>query len=172
MRSKLALICAILICLSVPFLFIWDVLVLQITLPGQDTIIYQETPAPGTLLCMRYIHSVEKTPVQGWFALDPQGGFRAVRTRTTGTGTGLPNVVDADNVRMQGKWMVVDEGNTYVPQIPFYYLPLNQLRISVDGQEVDLSTVPPGSRLLITCKQTSLAKALFPGKHGSTPHGR
>jgi hypothetical protein len=172
MRSKLALICAILICLSVPFLFLWDVLVLQITLPGQDTVVYQETAVPGAQLCIRYIHSVEKTPVQGWFALAPQGGFRAVRTRTTGTGTGLPNVVDADNVRMQGKWMVVDEGNTYVPEIPFYYLPLNQLRISVEGREADLSTVPPGSRLLITSTQMSLAEALFSGKQGTAPHGQ
>jgi len=144
-------------------LFSWDVLVLRITLPHQqDQLVYRKIAAsPGTELCMRYIHSVERTPVQGWFALAPQGGFRAMRTLTTGTGTGLPNVVDDQNVSMQGKWMVIDEGGTPVPRIPFYYLPLNNLRISVNDHQVDLSGVPPGSRLLITNEKMPLGQVLF-----------
>jgi hypothetical protein len=103
-------------------------------------------------VCMRYIHSVERTPVQGWFALAERGGFRAVKTKTTGTGTGLPNVVPDDRVTTQGQWLVIDEGGSYLPDIPFYYLPLNQLRIEVGGRRIDLETVPPGSRLRITSR--------------------
>lgn len=142
-------------------LFSWDVLVLRISLPHkQGHVVYQKIASPGTKLRMRYIHSVERTPVQGIFALDSQGGFKAERTLTTGTGTGLPNVVDDQHVSMQGKWMVIDEKNTPVPRIPFYYLPLNNLHISLGDQEVDLSRVPPGSRLLITNEQKTLAEAL------------
>ena len=138
-----------------------DVLVLRISLPyNQGQVVYRKMASPGTELRMRYIHSVERTPVQGIFALDSQGGFRAERTLTTGTGTGLPNVVDDQHVSMQGKWMVIDEKNTPVPRIPFYYLPLNNLRISLGDQEVDLNRVPPGSRLLITNEKKTLAEAL------------
>ncbi|MBS3778925.1 MAG: DUF1850 domain-containing protein [Desulfovermiculus sp.] len=138
-----------------------DVLVLRISLPhNEGQIVYRKMASPGTELRMHYIHSVERTPVQGIFALDSHGGFKAVRTLTTGTGTGLPNVVDDQHVSMQGKWMVIDEGNTPVPRIPFYYLPLNNLRISVGDQEVDLNRVPPGSRLLITNEKKTLAEAL------------
>jgi hypothetical protein len=103
-------------------------------------------------LCLRYIHSVERTPVEGWFAIDEEGGFRALRTKTTGTGTGLPNVVPKDRVRMDGQWLIVDEGGRHIPKIPFYYLPLNDLRISVGSEKIDLSRVPAGSQLLITSR--------------------
>lgn len=138
------------------------VLVLQISLPSQDKeILYKNTADPGDMLCMRYIHSVERTPVQGWFALDPEGGFRAIRTLSKGSGTGLPNVVDKANVNMQDGWMIVDEGQAYIENILFYYLPLNDLQISVNTQEVDLSQIPPGNRLLITSTKKSLASALL-----------
>jgi hypothetical protein len=80
---------------------------------------------------------------------------------TTGTGTGLPNIVDADQVHWQGKWMVVSENNAYVPQIPFYYLPLNDLHIVVGDRTVNLNDVSSGSRLLITNQRMPLAKALW-----------
>lgn len=140
----------------------WDVLVLRITLPHeQGQVIYQGPASPGTKVCLRYIHSVERTPVMGWFALSSDGGFQALRTMSKGSGTGLPNVADKPRVTMDHGWMVVDEQRTYVPQIPFYYLPLNDLQISVSGQKVDLSDVPPGSKLLISNEKMSLGKALF-----------
>ncbi len=140
----------------------YDVLVLRISVPQeQEDLIYQDIASSGTKLCMQYIHSVERTPVQGWFALSSDGGFQALRTMSKGSGTGLPNVMDNPRVTMDHGWMVVDEERTYVPQIPFYYLPLNDLRISVSGQEVDLSKVPPGSKLLISNEKMSLAKAML-----------
>jgi len=140
----------------------YDVLVLRISVPQEKgDLIYQDIASSGTKLCMQYIHSVERTPVKGWFALSPDGGFQALRTMSKGSGTGLPNVADKTRVSMDHGWMVVDEGHSHVPQIPFYYLPLNDLQISVSGQQVDLSKVPPGSKLLITNEKMSLGKALF-----------
>ncbi len=138
------------------------VLVLQISLPRQDNeLLYQAMAAADDILCMCYIHSVERTPVQGWFALDPEGGFRAIRTLSKGTGTGLPNVVHKEKVHMQDGWMIIDEGQAHVQDISFYYLPLNELQISINDHEVDLSRVPSGSRILITCTQKPLISALL-----------
>jgi hypothetical protein len=162
MKSKVIVLSACLLGMGIAVLFLWQVVVVQITLPSHDgRCIYQDIASAGTKVCMRYIHSVERTPVQGWFVLDPQGGFRALRTMTTGTGTGLPNIVDADQVHWQGKWMVVSENNAYVPQIPFYYLPLNDLHIVVGDRTVNLNDVSSGSRLLITNQRMPLAKALW-----------
>ena len=140
----------------------YNVLVFEISLPDQGgEIVYQDIASSKTKLCMRYIHSVERTPVQGWFALDPQGGFLALRTMSKGSGTGMPNVVHKSRVDMEPDWMVVDEGRTHIPQIPFYYLPLNNVHILFNKHKVDLSKVPPGSRLLITNENMPLAKALW-----------
>jgi len=119
-------------------------------------------------LCLKYIHSVERTPVEGWFAPAEEGGFRALKTKTTGTGTGLPNVVADDRVKTEGRWLIVDEQGRYLPEIPFYYLPLNQLRILVGERELDLGDVPPGSRLRITSEPQPvwhwLVAKLLPGR--------
>lgn len=140
----------------------YDVLVFEISLPDQDgEIVYTDIASSTTKLGMRYIHSVERTPVQGWFALAPQGGFLALRTMSKGSGTGLPNVVHTSRVAIDPDWMVVDEGRTHIPHIPFYYLPLNDLHISLGKHKVDLSQVPPGSRLLISNEKMPLAKALW-----------
>ena len=151
-----------LLILGLTFFLSQNVLVLAITLPDhQQDVLTRRMATAGDELCMHYIHSVERTPVQGWFALDPQGGFTALRTLTTGTGTGLPNVVDAQDVHMQGRWMVVDEGKTHIPEIPFYYLPLNELRITLAHSSIPLDSVPAGSRMRITCTPMSRARALL-----------
>ncbi|MFW6142898.1 MAG: DUF1850 domain-containing protein [Desulfovermiculus sp.] len=140
----------------------YDVLVLRISVPQEKgDLIYQDIASSGTKLCMQYIHSVERTPVKGWFALSSDGGFQALRTMSKGSGTGLPNVADKPRVAMDNEWMVIDEQRTYVPQISFYYLPLNDLQLSVSGQKVDLSDVLPGSKLLISNEKMSLGRALF-----------
>ena len=129
-----------------------DVSLVQVRLPGRGEVVDTVLARDNERLCMKYIHSVERTPVQGWFAIDHSGGFRALRTKTTGTGTGLPNVVPEDRVRMEGKWLIVDEGGRHIAKIPFYFLPLNDLRIFVGSEKIDLSQVPPGSQLLITSR--------------------
>lgn len=160
--SKLPLAAGGVILLALIIFLAHKVLVFQISLPRQgNTVVYRDIVSSGTKVCLCYIHSVERTPVQGWFSLDPQGGFQAQRTLSKGTGTGMPNVVDQQGVQMEDGWMVVDEGQTHIPEIPFYYLPLNDLRISVNDHQVDLNGVPPGSRLLITNQKMSLARAMF-----------
>ena len=161
-RPRLLILAGCLILMATLVYLTQDVLLVRITLPGHGYhLVYSHIASAGDKLHMRYIHSVERTPVQGEFSLASEGGFQAIRTMTTGTGTGLPNVVQEDNVHMQGKWMVVEENNASVPRIPFYYLPLNQLRITVNSSKADLHQVPAGSRLLITNTKMSLARALI-----------
>lgn len=162
LSTSVLIVGGVIIFAGITILAKYDVLVLRISVPQeQGDLVYQDFASSGTKLCMQYIHSVERTPVQGWFALSSDGGFQALRTMSKGSGTGLPNVVDKPRVTMAHGWMVVDEGRTHVPQIPFYYLPLNDLRISVSGQKVDLSKVSSGSKLLITNEKMSLAKAML-----------
>lgn len=143
------------------FLLLRPMAVVRVTLPGQEGRIADSVLVnPDQLLRMKYIHSVERTPVEGWFAIAANGGFRAVKTKTRGTGTGLPNVVPDSRVQTEGKWLVIDEEGKYYPQIPFYYLPLNNLRILVGEERMDLEGVPDGSRLKITSETHPAWKCL------------
>ncbi len=137
----------------------------RVALPDREGQIADSVWAqPQELLCMRYIHSVERTPVEGRFAIAEEGGFRAVETRTAGAGTGLPNVAKGRKVSIEGERLVVDEGRRYYPEIPFYYHPLNKLRIRVDGTRLDLGKVPQGSRLRITSRTHPFWRWLLTGR--------
>jgi len=138
----------------------------RVALPGQGGRIADAVLAdPGDRLCMRYIHSVERTPVEGWFAVAEKGGFRAVKTKTAGTGTGLPNVARGREVSTEGEWLVINEGGKYYPEIPFYYHPLNELRIRVGDKKLDLDNIPEGSRLRITSRTRPLWKWVVSGDY-------
>lgn len=153
-RTEICLRACLLLSLALAAFFLLRPLsVVRVALPAQEGRIADSVWAdPDELLRMKYIHSVERTPVEGWFAIAEKEGFRAVKTKTTGTGTGLPNVVPDSRVKTKGKWLVIDEGGKYYPQIPFYYLPLNNLRILVGEETMNLEGVPEGSRLKITSK--------------------
>jgi hypothetical protein len=158
---------AILIAVAALIVFLMrPVAQVRVVLPNQggrvaDAVLIES----GDRLCMRYIHSVERTPVEGWFAVDEKKGFRAVKTKTTGTGTGLPNVARGREVSTEGKWLVIREGGTYYPEIPFYYHPLNKLRIRVGDKRMDLEDVPAGSRLRITSRTKPLWKWIVSGEY-------
>jgi hypothetical protein len=155
------LVCLFLGLAVAAFLLLRPVAVVRVTLPGQGERIAESVLAhPADILRMKYIHSVERTPVEGWFAIADKGGFRAVKTKTTGTGTGLPNVVPESRVTVKDDWLVVDEQGKYYPSIPFYYLPLNNLRILVGETKMGLKDIPAGSRIRITSETHFGWKAL------------
>lgn len=140
--------------------------VVRVNLPQQEGRTADAVRAdPGDRLCMRYIHSVERTPVEGWFAVAEEGGFRAIKTKTAGTGTGLPNVARGRKVHTEGKWLVIHEGGEYYPEIPFYYHPLNKLRIRVGDKKLDLENIPEGSRLRITSRTRPRWKWVVSGEY-------
>jgi len=158
--------CLLIALAAATFFLLQPVAEVRVALPGQGGRIADAVLAdPGDRLCMRYIHSVERTPVEGWFAVAEKGGFRAVKTKTAGTGTGLPNVARGREVSTEGKWLVIHEGGEYYPEIPFYFHPLNELRIRVDGKKLDLKDVPSGSRLRITSRTRPLWRWIVAGEY-------
>ena len=169
MTRKAAIISGafLLIALAVSaFFLLRPVAEVRVALPGQGVRIADAVLVhPGDQLRMRYIHSVERTPVEGWFAVAEKGGFRAVKTKTAGTGTGLPNVARGREVHTEGEWLVIDEGGKYYPEIPFYYHPLNELRIRVGDKKLDLENIPEGSRLRITSRTRPLWKWVVTGEY-------
>jgi len=102
--------------------------------------------ADGSDVRIRYRHSVERTRVEGRFAVDGNAGLVAVETRFTSTGTGLPNTA-VTRIHREGGWLVVDEERRPVPPIRFYLQSVNRTRLSVDGRDVDLSGFRSGNLL-------------------------
>jgi hypothetical protein len=95
-----------------------------------------------------YLHSVEKTPVEGRFSVGADHMLLAVETRFVSTGTGLPDTA-VSRTRRDGHWLVVDEERHPLPALRFYLHTDNQTRLSVDGQAVDLGAFDSANLLRI-----------------------
>ncbi|MCF8106373.1 MAG: DUF1850 domain-containing protein [Desulfohalobiaceae bacterium] len=158
-KAKISLIVLSLLLVAIFFVPVHWV---NISLPRQKgRLVASRLASPGDLICISYLHSVEKTPVKGWFALDTDQGLLAVETWTTAAGTGLPNVVNKNRVRWEDGWLVVEEGNKALPEIPFFFWPINNLKISFRNAQIDLKTVEPGNLLLIRHQKTTAYAFLF-----------
>jgi hypothetical protein len=100
----------------------------------------------GQEMRLSYLHSVERTPVEGRFVVDEGPGLRIRETRMASVGTGLPNAVP-ERTRREGSWMVVDEGMQLIDGFRFRLMNLNQTRVTVAGKPVPLDAVRNGSIL-------------------------
>lgn len=101
---------------------------------------------PGQEMRLSYLHSVEKTAVEGRFVVDEGPRLRIRETRMASVGTGLPNTAP-ERTRREGAWMVVDEGMQPIDGFRFRLVALNRTRLTVAGDAVPLGGAPDGSIL-------------------------
>ena len=101
----------------------------------------------GTEFSTRFIHSVQKTPVEEFFAVnDARDGFVLLRTRYRSFGVGLPFLPTDGSFRREGDAFVMDGMNRPLPEIQFRPGLSTDLRITLPEEEILLADrVPIGS---------------------------
>ena len=109
----------------------------------------------GDGIRIRYVHSVEKSPVEGRFEISEDWKLAAVETRMRSVGTGLPNTAP-ERTKKEGSWIVVDEGGKKLDEIRFFYSPETEMRITVKGTDVPLKDIPPGGKMVLAVERASL----------------
>ncbi len=101
-----------------------------------DRVVFREKTRPGDVFTFAYIHSIEKVPVEGVFAVEPDGSLRVVETRFASFGAGLPNQDTHQSV--DGKWMVAPGGHT-LPEFSFYISAINRSSLRRGDKTLDLN---------------------------------
>ena len=101
----------------------------------------------GTELSTRFIHSVQKTPVEEFFAVnDARDGFVLLRTRYQSFGVGLPFLPTDGSFRREGDAFVMDGMNRPMPEIQFRPGLSTDLKITLPEEEILFEDrVPIGS---------------------------
>jgi len=138
------------------FLLLFSINVVTIRLPrSEQKLVCALKTIVGGDIRLNYLHSVERTPVEGRFMVG-QGPTLLIReTRMTSVGTGLPNTVP-ERTRRDGRWMVVDEGLQPMSGLDFYLSSVNKTRITVDGSLMSLKSVPSGSVIRLNVEKVCL----------------
>ncbi len=96
--------------------------------------------AAGDEFRLRYIHSVERMPVEAVFLVEAEGELRLLATRFSSHGPGLP----ATGLTREG------EGGTFVSAaaarmeaLRFYVSPVNETELSIGGESFALPLLFP-----------------------------
>ncbi len=76
---------------------------------AEGTLLTSTPAAPGTELSLRFIHSVQRTPVEEFFVVNGTADGLVLRvTRYESFGVGLPFLESDGKFRREGDWFVMD----------------------------------------------------------------
>lgn len=101
-----------------------------------DQVIFREKSAPGDVLTFAYIHSIEKIPVEGDFAVEKDGALRVLETRFPSYAAGLPAPMATRS--QDGQWFVIPGGHR-LTQFSFYISEINHSSLRIRGKVLDLN---------------------------------
>jgi hypothetical protein len=113
----------------------------------------------GGEIQLNYRHSVEKTMVEGVFAVGPGPVLQAKETRMASVGTGLPNTYSG-RTRVEGQWIIVDEGLATIPGFDFFISTVNATRLSVNGTAIPVGMLASGSVIRLDVERLRLVEWL------------
>jgi hypothetical protein len=126
---------------------------IEVATRQKEKVIFREKAAPGDVFTFSYIHSIEKIPVEGRFAVEADGWLRVVETRFPSYGAGLP--LNVTGKSPDGKWMIA-QGGERLPRFSFFISPINSASFCFGDETLDLTNlVRDGDVITVAVKKYS-----------------
>jgi len=114
----------------------------------QGTRIAQVPAYAGLPFTIRFLHSVQKTPVWENLQVEQDGTLTLLSTRYQSFGVGLPFLESEGDFHKEGDYFVFDHMNRHFPQLTLRTGVGTRLTLSVAGREYRLyEAYPPGTRV-------------------------
>ncbi len=150
MLIKKILIAAILLVLV--FVFAEEKVYVTAEVGGSTEIVTTAAVKKNLPLTIKFIHSVQKTPVIEELEFDG-ADFVLRRTRYKSQGVGLP-FMESDGVfRKDGDWFIMDNMNRRIKNLSLRTGVGTELTINLAGEEIKLyEKFPPGTKINVAIK--------------------
>ena len=116
----------------------YPVQTLEVRSRQANKIILRAKTTAGDIFTFAYIHSIEKIPIEGVFAVEADGALRVVETRFPSYAAGLP--FQATGKSEDGRWMVA-AGGQRLPEFSFYIAPINRPSLRMGAETLDLTNL-------------------------------
>ena len=157
--------------LMVVALNVWSLKAVSVVLPKEaGRLIYATVVDQDDEIRLRYRHSVELTWVEGLFKVDQNTRLLAIETKMESVGTGLPNTA-SDRTRLEEGQIVVDEKYQPLASLRFYLVPINQTRLMIAGQKVNIDDLEEGTLIEIAARNISALKWLL-WRYAAIPYNK
>lgn len=149
--------------LAALFGFLWYMTRPTVAVLAGDELLAAAPAGPGTGFFVRFIHSVQRTPVEEHFVVNEAAdGFVLRSTRYESFGVGLPFLVSDGNFRREGDRFVMDGMDRPVPRLDLRPGVSTELTLFLAGETIPLyERVPLGS--LVRVRAVPRYKTMLPG---------
>jgi len=138
-------------------LLLFPVQTIEVRSGRAGKVLLRHRTTSGAVFTFAYIHSIEKIPVEGVFAVEPDGMLRVVETRFPSYGAGLPN--PGAGRSDDGKWMVVPAGQR-LPEFRFYIETINRSSLRMGDRTFHLNRlIEPGDIVSVRIRRYPLVLA-------------
>ena len=120
---------------------------IAVTAVEQNKIVKEIPARAGLPLTIRFIHSVQKTPVEEDLEFDG-AEWIVHRTRYKSQGVGLPFMESDGEFRREGDWFVMDGMERRIKNLSLRTGVGTQLTLELDGETIELYKIfEPGTRI-------------------------
>jgi len=115
--------------------------------------------SPGDQFEFRYIHSVDRTPVSGFFLITPERTIKPVETHFLSYGPGLPS--------MEGKVIVEKRAIIAAPEVEglkqfsFFVSPFTEQSLVFKKERIDFSSMKEGEVVTVGVARYPIGRMLF-----------
>jgi len=115
--------------------------------------------SPGDQFEIRYIHSVDKTPVSGFFLVTSKRTIKPIETHFKSYGPGLPSTEGKMNVE-KGVLIAKPEVEA-LEQFSFFVSPFTHQTLMFKNERLDFSSIKEGEVIRVKVKQYPIGGVLF-----------
>lgn len=145
-------------------LALFPVSTLEITNQREGKVIYFRRVSPGDRFEFRYLHSVDKTPVVGYFLISSKKRIKPIETRFQSYGPGLPSL-EKNTDREEKEFKVRSEG-IEIECFSFFVSQMTQQTFIFKEDKMDFSHFKEGEVIRVGVTLRPLIwEVIF--KHGS-----
>ncbi|NWG02366.1 MAG: DUF1850 domain-containing protein [Syntrophaceae bacterium] len=115
--------------------------------------------SPGDQFEFRYIHSVDRTPVVGFFLITSNGTIKPIETHFSSYGPGLP--CTAGHVYREGEKMIAKPESEDMDCFSFFISPATNQSVTIKNERLDFSSLREGEVVKVTVKRYSWGKRML-----------
>jgi hypothetical protein len=129
---------------------------LELVDTGIDRIVHTTPMAAGSCFTLRYIHSVEKTPVFETYRINADGDIYLQETTVKSSGYGLPTAETTGRFSFQNGWLRITDFNQMINPLIFRVSYLNDMLLIFDDHHVNLPAIAvPGHRIEVRIRSSN-----------------
>jgi hypothetical protein len=145
---------------------LYPLAVLEVRDEKTGKIIIRRKVSSGDTFEFRYIHSVEKVPVRGFFIITPGGMIKPTETQFPSYGAGLPSA--GDEVKLQKDRLIATTKSQEMEKFSFIVSPFTHPSLILKDERFDFSSLKEGKVVGIEVKRYPIGGMLIP--YGRSRH--